>query len=95
MDCSLPARLLCPWNLPGKNLGVGCHFLLHYTSLWTSKNTVADRAGNQRTGFKVCLELKNSQSGICNQILDWPLLAGLLCLSYFPYVLDDVNLIVF
>ena len=23
-----PARLLCPWNVPGKNTGVGCHFLL-------------------------------------------------------------------
>ena len=23
-----PARLLCPWNLPGKNTRVGCHFLL-------------------------------------------------------------------
>ena len=22
------ARLLCPWNSPGKNTGVGCHFLL-------------------------------------------------------------------
>ena len=22
-----PARLLCPWNSPGKNTGVGCHFL--------------------------------------------------------------------
>ena len=21
-------RLLCPWNFPGKNIGVGCHFLL-------------------------------------------------------------------
>ena len=27
MDCS-PARLLCPWNLPDKNTGVGGHFLL-------------------------------------------------------------------
>ena len=27
MDCSLP-RLLCPWDCPGKNTGVGCHFLL-------------------------------------------------------------------
>ena len=27
MDCSLP-RLLCPWDLPGKNTEVGCHFLL-------------------------------------------------------------------
>ena len=23
-----PARLLCPWNSPGKNTGVGYHFLL-------------------------------------------------------------------
>ena len=23
-----PARLLCPWDFPGKNTGEGCHFLL-------------------------------------------------------------------
>ena len=23
-----PSRLLCPWDFPGKNTGVGCHFLL-------------------------------------------------------------------
>ena len=23
-----PARLLCPWDSPGRNIGVGCHFLL-------------------------------------------------------------------
>ena len=27
VDCSRD-RLLCPWNSPGKNPGVGCHFLL-------------------------------------------------------------------
>ena len=26
MDCG-PPRLLCPWNFPSKNTGVGCHFL--------------------------------------------------------------------
>ena len=26
VDYSLP-RILCPWNFPGKNTGVGCHFL--------------------------------------------------------------------
>ena len=25
---NLALRLLCPWNSPGKNTGVGCHFLL-------------------------------------------------------------------
>ena len=23
-----PTRLLCPWDSPGKSIGVGCHFLL-------------------------------------------------------------------
>ena len=23
-----PVRFLCPWDSPGKNTGVGCHFLL-------------------------------------------------------------------
>ena len=26
-----PTRLLCPWDFPGKNTGVGCHFLLRGT----------------------------------------------------------------
>ena len=25
---TVPARLLCPWDFPGKNTGAGCHFLL-------------------------------------------------------------------
>ena len=25
-----PTRLLRPWDSPGKNTGVGCHFLLHF-----------------------------------------------------------------
>jgi len=28
VDCS-PARLLFPWDFPGKNTGLGCHFILH------------------------------------------------------------------
>ena len=27
IDCK-PTRLLCPWDSPGKNTGVGCHALL-------------------------------------------------------------------
>jgi len=26
---TVTSRLLCPWNSPGKNTGVGCHFRLH------------------------------------------------------------------
>ena len=28
-----PTRLLRPWDSPGKNTGVGCHFLLQYMKI--------------------------------------------------------------
>ena len=33
-----PARLLCPWDSPGKNAGVGCHFLLQRIFLTQGSN---------------------------------------------------------
>ena len=33
-----PARLLCPWNFPGKNTGVCCHFLLQGIFLTQESN---------------------------------------------------------
>ena len=35
-----PARLLCPWDSPGKNTGVGCHFLLQGVFLRQGLNLV-------------------------------------------------------
>ena len=34
----LPARLLCPWDFPSKNTGVGCHFLLQGIFLTQGSN---------------------------------------------------------
>ena len=31
-------RLLCPWDFPGKNTGVGCHFLLQGIFLTKGSN---------------------------------------------------------
>ena len=36
----LPTRLPCPWDSPGKNTGVGCHFLLQCMKV-KSKSEVA------------------------------------------------------
>ena len=43
MDCS-PSRLLCLWNSPGQNTGIGCHSLLQWKgtngplySVWYSR----------------------------------------------------------
>ena len=33
-----PARLLCPWNSPGKSTGVGCHSLLQGVFLTQASN---------------------------------------------------------
>ena len=35
-----PTRLPCPWDSPGKNAGVGCHFLLQCMKV-KSENEVA------------------------------------------------------
>jgi len=35
-----PNRLLRPWDSPGKNTGVGCHFLFHYSEDSISRNNV-------------------------------------------------------
>ena len=34
----LPTRFLCPWDYPGKNTGVGCHFLLQGIFLTQGSN---------------------------------------------------------
>ena len=43
-----PTRLLCPWGSPGKNTGVGCHFLLQWMKV-KSESEVA----------QLCLTLRN------------------------------------
>ena len=37
-NSSQPHRLLCPWAFPGKNTGVGCHFLLQGIFLTQGSN---------------------------------------------------------
>ena len=34
-----PTRLLCPWDFPGRNTGVGWHFLLQEIFLTQGSNT--------------------------------------------------------
>ena len=41
-----PAILLCPWDFPGENPGMGCHFLLHGI-FWPSDQTCVSCTGWQ------------------------------------------------
>ena len=40
-----PTRPLCPWDLPGKSTGVGCHFLLQGIFPTQGLNPKASRGG--------------------------------------------------
>ena len=45
-----PTRLLCPWDFPGKDTGVGCHFHLHLRH----KNSEKKKKNNKiKTDFKM------------------------------------------
>ena len=45
-----PTRLLCPWDSPGKNTGVGCHALLQGIFLTQGSNQYFSRLSHLRMG---------------------------------------------
>ena len=45
-----PARLLSPWNFPGNNTGMGCHFLLQ-DNPWDPRMEVRGME-DRMSGFK-------------------------------------------
>ena len=68
-----PARLLCPWDSPGKNTGVGCHLLfqgifptqgLNLSLLWLLHcRKILYPPGKSSTKYKKCkFKLSNSRS---------------------------------
>ena len=64
MDCS-PARLLCPWESPGKNTGVGSHLLLQGMFLTQDQTWVSCTEG----GFLYPLTHRRSPDNIYLLIL--------------------------
>ena len=52
-----PTRLLHPWDSPGKNTEVGCHFLLQYV-LWPLANStitsILQKQGARTGSFPLC-----------------------------------------
>ena len=46
-----PTRLPRPWDSPGKNTGVGCHFLLQHWHWKALSTTISDGIGIQRKVF--------------------------------------------
>ena len=78
-----PTRLLCPWDSPGKNTGVGCHFLLQCMKVKSESEvaqsclTLLDPMDCSPPGFSV--------HGIFQaRVLEWVAIA-------FLYLLQEIN----
>ena len=74
---AIPWTVACqaPWNSPGKNTGVGCHFLFQLGSITTSKTNGGD--GIPAEIFKILKDdVVKMLHSICQQIWktqQWPL----------------------
>ena len=62
-----PTRLLCPWNSPGQNTAVACHFLLLGSSWPRDRIRVSSTAG----GFFACWAIREAPGGCVILINRW------------------------
>ena len=76
-----PIRLLHPWDSPGKNIGVGCHFLLQYMKV-KSESEVAQSCPTLRDPMD-CSPPCSSVHGILQaRVLEWGAIAFSIAPSY-------------
>ena len=76
-----PTRLLCPWDSSGKNIGVGCHFLIQCMKV-KSKSEVAQSCPtlSDLMGYSL---LGSSVHGIFQaRVLEWGAIAFSDIISY-------------
>ena len=75
-----PTRLPCPWYYPGKNTGVGCHFLLQCMKV-KSESEVA-QSGQTLSDPMDCSLPGSSVHGILQaRVLEWGAIAFSDCLG--------------
>ena len=70
-----PTRLCCPWDSPGKNTGVGCHFLLQCMKVKSGSEvaqlcpTVCYPMDCSLPGSSVCGDSPGKNTGVGCQVL--------------------------
>ena len=81
-----PTRLPCPWDSPGKNTGVGCHFLLQCMKVKSESEVAQSRL--TLSDPMDCSLLGSSIHGIFQaRILEWDAIAfSIIWLSYAEIV---------
>ena len=72
-----PTRLLCPWDSPGKNTGMGCHFLLQCMKVKSESEvaqsclTPSDPHGLQPTRLLSPWDFPGKSTGVGCHCLHW------------------------
>ena len=80
-----PTRLPCPWDFPGKNTGVGCHFLLQCMKV-KSESEVAQSCPTLSDPMD-CSHPGSSIHGIFQaRVLEWGAIAFSALKHYFTRV---------
>ena len=69
-----PTRLPCPWDSPGKNTGVGCHFLLQCMKM-KSESEVAQLCPNPSNPMDCSLPGSSVHGIFQARVLEWGAIA--------------------
>ena len=82
-----PTRLPCPWDSPGKNTGVGCHFLLQCMKVKSESEVT--QSCLTLTDPMDCSLPGSSVHGIFQaRVLEWGAIAFSKYVSYIRVILD-------
>ena len=71
-----PTRLPRPWDSPGKNPGVGCHFLLQCIKV-KSESEVAQSSQTLRNPMECSLPGSSAHRILQARVLEWVAIANL------------------
>ena len=73
-----PTRLPCPWDSPGKNTGVGCHFLLQCMKV-KSESEVTQSCPTLRDPMDCSLPGSSAHGIFHARVLEWGAIAFSTC----------------
>ena len=84
-----PTRLPCPWDSPGKNTGVGCHFLLQCMNV-KSESEVAQLCSTPGDPMDCSLPGSSIHGIFQARVLEWGAIAFSIYLSSIYLVFTDL-----
>ena len=85
-----PTRLLCPWDSPGKNTGVGCHFLLQCMKV-KSESEFAQSCPTLGDPMDWSLPGSSVHGIFQARVLEWGAIAFSEAVHYYPPYLTSIQ----